>query len=1041
MTQDLSILYVVATSHLDTQWRWTFQDTIKRYLPLTLRENFTLFEEFPDYVFSFEGAFRYMMAKEYYPEEHEVLKKYIQRGNWRVCGSSIDAGDVNTVSPESLIRQILYGNGFFKHEYGKVSSDIFLPDCFGFGWALPSIAFHCGLKGFSTSKLEWGSSEGIPFNVGFWEGVNGDGLIAAINPGQYSFPIKTGWFEEEKWLERIARNKDLFGAGIDFKYFGLGDTGGAPDRDSVQNLFREKNSNEKVEIRSSGADQLFDDLSEDTVSRLPRHSTEFLLIEHGAGTFTSHGELKRWNRKNELLAKAAEAAAVMADIQGVVDYPHELLKKAWILFLANQMHDILPGTSIPEAYPFTWNDHAVASNIFYSTLKTSLQQLVSGMKTDEFKTPFVAFNPSGLPYEGVVELPLCSRKEIVSDKIQIVHDSQQNLSALASVKLKPLELRAFGLEESQYVADHEELKIDNTGLENGRYKVSINEAGDISQIFDKTLERNLMKEPIRIEMLDQAPQEWPAWTIEYGDLMKDPLGSLSSKPEIEIKDSGPLRISLQIVRREEGFTLEQLISLEPAQFSPLVRVYNKLTWERKGTLLKARFSLSPGNEKATYDLGLGVIQRGNNHEKLHEVPAQGWVSLVDDSEEYGVAVLSDCKYGWDKPDDHTLRLTLIHTPRLHDFHVHLGGADFTDYFSEQAELDFGVHEFSFAVMGHSGDWKSGQVPDHSVHFEETPVCSLVPRHSGELGDSLKLIDSIDSSAKLTAVKKSEDSEGYIFRLFEKYGKQNIPFSIKLDRPVHSVEDLNGFEEKNETSSVDSIKNSLSGQLSAYEIKTAKLHIPKVKQVSLLTKSMDLPWNCRGYSPNKNRQDGDLTGSGISFPAELVPEVIHWNGVPFQTGPRAYHENNVLVPNGQRIKLPEGDWKALHLLVGSVNGDTLYKIGMSGSEVEFKAHDLTAPVGKWYNRFVDGTYVNSIDECAKPYLNEVDIAHFVTHLHCKSSNSDLAYQYGYFFCESFSIESNVKEITLPKNSRIRVFALSLSSLQLDFKMKRPISNSL
>ncbi len=143
-------LYVIATSHLDTQWRWTVRDTIDDFLPATLRDNFAMFEKYPDYAFSFEGAFRYALAREYYPAEYERLKAYVKAGRWRVAGSWVDAVDPNIPSPESLFRHALYGNGFFRNEFGVTSRDVFLPDCFGFGFALPSVAAHSGLVAFST---------------------------------------------------------------------------------------------------------------------------------------------------------------------------------------------------------------------------------------------------------------------------------------------------------------------------------------------------------------------------------------------------------------------------------------------------------------------------------------------------------------------------------------------------------------------------------------------------------------------------------------------------------------------------------------------------------------------------------------------------------------------------------------------------------------------------------------------------------------------------------------------------------------------------
>ncbi len=399
-------LHVIATSHLDTQWRWTFRDTINRYLPRTLRENFNLFEKYPHYRFSFEGAFRYMLIKEYFPEDYERLKRYVAEGRWNVIGASVDAGDVNTVSPESLIRQALYGNGFFKREFGKVSRDIFLPDCFGFGWTLPSIAAHCGLKGFSTSKLEWGSSRGIPFSIGFWEGVDGNGVVAQINPGQYSFGIKDDVSRDEKWAARIDENGRAFGAPVEFKYFGLGDTGGAPDEASVEWLEKAITGDGPLRVVSAAADELCQQFTPEQIARMPRHRDEFLLIEHGVGTYTSNGAMKLLNRRNELLADAAERAATLAHVLGVAPYPAEVLAEAWTRVLANQMHDILPGTSIPEAYHLSWNDEFVSLNQFEGVLRDSIAAIAAGMDTRPAKgwLPVLVFSGIDHAHPGVVTL-------------------------------------------------------------------------------------------------------------------------------------------------------------------------------------------------------------------------------------------------------------------------------------------------------------------------------------------------------------------------------------------------------------------------------------------------------------------------------------------------------------------------------------------------------------------------------------------------------------------------------------------------------------
>ena len=197
-------LYVVGYAHLDTEWRWEYPQVIDEYIPNTMHRNFDLFEKYPHYIFNFSGANRYRFMKEYYPQDFARVKQYVAEGRWFPAGSSMEEGDVNAPSAEAIIRQILYGNEWFRREFGKASAEYMLPDCFGFPASLPTILAHSGVKGFSTQKLTWGSSapgggpesrektpEGTPFNVGVWTGPDGESVMAALNPGAYSGGIYT----------------------------------------------------------------------------------------------------------------------------------------------------------------------------------------------------------------------------------------------------------------------------------------------------------------------------------------------------------------------------------------------------------------------------------------------------------------------------------------------------------------------------------------------------------------------------------------------------------------------------------------------------------------------------------------------------------------------------------------------------------------------------------------------------------------------------------------------------------------------------------
>src|ERR1700736_6001059 len=265
-------LYVVPYAHLDTQWRWEFPQTISEYLLKTMRVNFDYFDKYPHYVFNWTGANRYRLMKEYFPADYERMQQYAAAGRWYPAGSSIEEGDVNLPSAEAIFRQVLYGNEYFRKDFGKASAEYMLPDCFGFPASLPSILAHSGVKGFSTQKLSsvWQPAPhvggldspektpvGIPFNVGIWEGTDGHTVIAALNPLGYGSQVLYDLSKapppppgpdpsltaqqnqirgrvQEDWPRRVQINGALTGIFADYHYVGTGDIGGSPNESSVK---------------------------------------------------------------------------------------------------------------------------------------------------------------------------------------------------------------------------------------------------------------------------------------------------------------------------------------------------------------------------------------------------------------------------------------------------------------------------------------------------------------------------------------------------------------------------------------------------------------------------------------------------------------------------------------------------------------------------------------------------------------------------------------------------------------------------------------
>ena len=301
-------LYVLTYSHLDTEWCWTFRNSILEYIPNTMRENFALFEKYPDYTFNWTGANRYQFMKDYYPADYAQLKRYVAQKRWVPTGSAWDENDALVPSPESIIRSVLYANRWFDREFGVTSNQYLMPDTFGFPASLPTVLAHCGLQGFSTKKLTYGAGAavGVPFNVGKWVGVDGQAVFAALNPGDYRTRVEGDLSQNPNWQNRLRENAQKSGVVWDLMYHGNGDVGGSPGDKSADWLQKSLQGTGPVQVRAGNADAFFRDLAaapaKDTAG-LPTYQGDLLLIEHSAGSINSGAAMKRWNHRNGTLGR------------------------------------------------------------------------------------------------------------------------------------------------------------------------------------------------------------------------------------------------------------------------------------------------------------------------------------------------------------------------------------------------------------------------------------------------------------------------------------------------------------------------------------------------------------------------------------------------------------------------------------------------------------------------------------------------------------------------------------------------------------------
>ncbi len=1120
-------LYAVAYAHLDTEWRWEYPQTIGEYLSKTMRTNFALFEKYPHYIFNFTGANRYRMMKEYYPADFPKLKQYVAAGRWFPAGSSMEEGDVNSPNAESIIRQVLYGNNWFRKEFGKASEEYMLPDCFGFPASLPSILAHAGIKGFSTQKLssEWQPAphvggpgsleqtpEGIPFNVGIWEGPDGKTVIAALNPRSYTSSVTYDLSKspapppppdpnlsqqqnlmrtraQEDWVKRIDINGKLTGIFADYHYVGTGDIGGSPTEGSVK-LMEAITTKSKAPLPSlfpsgaspaqqptpgppvqvgdgpvhviwSKADQLFlDTLSCCKTDKMPRYKGDLELINHSAGSLTSQAYQKRWIRKNELLADAAEKASVAAAWLGGRAYPQKRLNDAWTLVMGGQFHDILPGTATPKSFEFAWNDVVIAMNQFAGVLTSATQAVASGLNTQGIGTSIVVYNSLNMAREDVVEawitfpggVPRAVRVTAPDGRevpAQVAGEKAGAAKVLFLAKAPSVGFAVYDVQLSGSSSFESDLKVTESSLENARYRVQIDANGDVSSIFDKKINRELLSAPVRLAISTDNPRQWPAWNMDFEDEQRAPRVYVGGVPKIRVAESGPVRVALEVTRETENSTFVQTVSLAAGDAGNRVEFSNVIDWKSKEANLKATFPLAAINTTATYNWDIGTVERPTAGERQFEVASHQWIDLTDQSGAYGATLLTDCKNGSDKPDDHTIRLTLVRTPGTR------GG------FPDQGTQDLGRHEILFGIAGHDGDWRQGQTDWQAYALNQRLIAFESPKHAGALGKEFSLLNVSNARVRVLALKKAEAGDEVIVRAVEIDGKEAKGVRLSFAKPLAAMREVNGQEQAlAKVSGAAALNNgALVASFAPYQVRTfavklgpapAKVAAPQSQPVPL---HYDLSVTSRDGRPADGSFDQNnnspASAQGRALPAEMLPGTIDLGGIRFALAAAVPGKPNALAGHSQTIPLPAGNYNRVYVLAAAANGDQKGTFRVGDQPVELTIQDWTGFIGQWDARVWRRTEeaipqrpgapappagtpprmrVNEYGELLgiRPgFIKRADVAWFASHRHGVDGSAE-PYQYSYLFAYAIDLPAGAKSLTLPENDRIRVLAVSVGN---------------
>ncbi|MDR3699573.1 MAG: glycoside hydrolase family 38 C-terminal domain-containing protein [Candidatus Sulfopaludibacter sp.] len=1137
-------LYVVPYAHLDTQWRWEFPQSISEYLLKTLRVNFDLIDKYPHYVFNWTGSNRYRLMKEYFPNDYQRMKGYVAAGRWFPAGSSVEEGDVNLPNAEALIRQVLYGNTYFRREFGKASEEYMLPDCFGFPASLPSILAHTGVKGFSTQKLSSGwqpaprvggpdspeqTPEGIPFNVGIWEGTDGHTVIAALNPGGYGSSVSTDLStqpppppppnpdaqggrgrggrgpREQDWVQRIDLDGKVTGVYADYHYVGTGDIGGAVSEPSAKLLeaIVDKSTTVlptpgfgrggrggrggqpaapppppnppvavgegPVHVVIATADQMFRDIKPDMTARMPRYKGDLELINHSAGSLTSEAYHKRWNRKNELLADAAEKASVAAQWMGGRPYPQQRLNDAWTLVMGGHFHDTAAGTATPRSYEFAWNDDIIAMNQFSTVLTSATEAVSSALNTQTRGTAVVVYNPLNIAREDVVEasveMPAGTKAvRAMGPDGKEVPAQYENGKAIFVAKTPSVGYAVYDVEPAAS-APPSSLKVSTNSLENARYRVMLNADGDVSSIFDKSVNKELLSAPVRLAISKDAPRQWPAWNMDWDQVHAAPRAYVGGPAQIHVVENGPARVAVQVAREFEGSKFVTTVRLAAGDAGNRVEFANAIDWKELASNVKATFALTASNTDATYNWDIGTIQRPTENDRQFEVASHQWIDLTDQSGSYGATILTDVKNGSDKYDDHTIRLTLIRTP---------GGTSYSDQFNQ----DWGHHDILFGIAGHAGDWRSAQTDWQGQRLNDPPIAFESPKHEGRLGKEFSLLQVDNPRIRVMALKKAEESDEVVLRMVELDGKPAANVHVKFAAPVASAREVNGQELPLGSATVQ--VGALVTSFTAYQPRTfaLKLGAAPAKLTSIVSRPVTLHFDLAAASNDDTKAVGGFDSKGDALPAEMVPQVLEFNGVMFHLGAAGTGKPDAAIAKGQKIDLPAGRFNRVYVLAASADGDQKAAFRAGEKTADLTVEDWGGFIGQWDTRLWKPRPAETTGQNPQPlrqdwavsanhapwalenrgspdwsprypddflgmspgYIKRADVAWYASHHHTPEGLNE-PYQYSYLFAYAIDLPANARTLTLPDNANIRVLAVSVAEENPEVKPAQPLYDML
>jgi len=790
----------VGQSHIDTAWLWPLKESVRK-CGKTFSNTLALMEKYPEYIFAFSQPQLFAYTEEFYPEIFEQVKKRVAEGRIELVGNAWVEMDTNVPSGESLVRQLLYGRQYYLEKFGKDSRVFWMPDVFGYSWALPQIMKRSGVDYFFTSKLVNNDTNNFPHSLFMWQGVDGTKILSYLQRMGYNGDLDAPTLAN---IYKLFDQKDVCDTVL--MTIGYGDGGGGPSYQMLENAKRLKDFPGLPQSEFATSESFFRE-AEKCQNDLPVWNDE-MYYEFHRGTYTSQADVKKNNRKGEYLLRRTEIACTMARVLLGREYPARKIGDIWKKLLTNQFHDILPGSSIHQVYEDCAVIYRTAFEEANAIYDEALSALNAAMGVGE--NQIAVWNFLGWAQSGDVVGKV--RGEFASLTDEQGHPVPATAEKTAcgcgtqfrfkAENVPPMGVKIYTARTT--AAEGNGLKATVSCLENDHLKVTLDENGNIVSLFDKHAGREALeagKLSNLLTIFEDIPHRESAWNIDMEYM--NHYWSLDKAESVELAENSPVRAVVRVVRKFNLSTITQDIVLSAD--ARRVDFETHVDWQETQRMLKAAFHADVLSPKATYEIQFGAIERpthwNTSYDKARfEVCGHKWADLSEGL--YGVSILNDCKYGYDIKDN-CMRLTLLRASNYPD-----------------PVADKGHHDFVYSVYPHAGDWRVGDTVREAFYLNVPLESATGKGRAG--GNTMAYFLSVDQAhVAVDTVKGAEDGDGIIVRVYESQGARGQA-ELKFGFPVKSAMETNLMEVNEQEVAV--ADDTIRFYIKPYEIKTFRVKI-------------------------------------------------------------------------------------------------------------------------------------------------------------------------------------------------------------------------